>query len=121
MFTAEFISVEDDGQDLILSFAVADEEGVEGIRSLILLRTPEFERLLPEDERGVTVSMEDDADEGMLLTRFEFMADGPSVAVQTRGGSYQVDLSAVDSEEIEGMRSVIQKMNFDSCFKITGI
>ena len=121
MFTAEFISVKDDGKDLILSFAVADEEGVAGIRSLILLRTSEFERLLPEDERGVTVSMEDDAEEGMLLTPFEFMADGPSVAVHTKARSYQVDLGAVDSEELEEMRSVIQKMNFDSCFKITGI
>ena len=121
MFTADFISVEDDGTDLILSFAVADEQGVAGIRSLILLRTPEFERLLPEDERGVTVLMEDDGDEGMLLTRFEFTAEGPSVAVHTKARSYQVALSAVDSEELEEMRSVIQKMNFDSCFKITGI
>ena len=121
MFTAEFISVEDEGTDLILSFAVADEQGVAGIRSLILLRTPEFERLLPEDERGVTVSMEDDAGEGMLLTRLDFMVEGPSVAVHTTGGRYQVDLGAVDPEEIEGMRSVIRKMNFDGCFKITGI
>ena len=51
-----FVTLED-GVDLIVSFAIADEEPGE-IVSLILLRTPKYEALLPADERGVTVSHE---------------------------------------------------------------
>jgi hypothetical protein len=51
-----FITVQQ-GDDLIVSFAIADEEPGE-IVSLILLRTPKYEFILPADERGVSVSHE---------------------------------------------------------------
>ncbi|OFW18761.1 MAG: hypothetical protein A3H97_04290 [Acidobacteria bacterium RIFCSPLOWO2_02_FULL_65_29] len=51
-----FVTLQD-GDDLIVSFAIADEEPGE-IMSLILLRTPKYEALLPADERGVSVSHE---------------------------------------------------------------
>ncbi len=53
MKSVQFISCEDDGTDQIVSFAV--DYGEMDIRSLILLRTPEFEPLLDEAERGVSV------------------------------------------------------------------
>ena len=56
-----------------LSFAIADEEPGE-IVSLILLRTPNYEALLPADERGVTVSHEsfqEDDDDRDRLRRFD--------------------------------------------------
>ena len=49
-----FITIEE-GDDLIVSFAIADEEPGE-IVSLTLFRTPKYEFILPTDERGVSVS-----------------------------------------------------------------
>ncbi len=57
MELVSFISIEDDPPDLILSFAIWQPE-LEDIRSLILLRTPEYESILDETERGVKVSDE---------------------------------------------------------------
>src|SRR3970040_1213533 len=54
--TVSFITTED-SDDLIVSFALADDEPGE-IVTLMLLRTPKYESLLPEDERGVSVSHE---------------------------------------------------------------
>ena len=67
MELVSFISVEDEPPDLILSFAIWQPE-FDDIRSLILIRTPGFEMLLDESERGVKVSDEDwiDGEEDMF-------------------------------------------------------
>ena len=57
MELVSFINIEDDPPDLILSFAIWQPE-LDDIRSLILLRTPEYEFILDETERGVKVSDE---------------------------------------------------------------
>ena len=57
METVSFIDIEDDSPDLILSFAVWQPES-DDIRSIILTRTPEFELLPDESERGVAASDE---------------------------------------------------------------
>ena len=57
MELVSFISIEDEPPDLILSFAIWQPE-LDDIRSLILLRTPEYEFILDEAERGVKVSDE---------------------------------------------------------------
>jgi len=62
MELVSFISIEDEPPDLILSFAIWQPE-LEDIRSLILLRTPEYEFILDEAERGVKVSDEALADD----------------------------------------------------------
>ncbi len=46
----QFISLEEDDNDLIISFAVYEEDM--GVKSLILLRTLFYEELLDENERG---------------------------------------------------------------------
>ena len=57
MENAWFITNED-GDDLIVSFAIpADESG--DVKSLTLLRTPKYEFVLDESERGVKVPFED--------------------------------------------------------------
>ena len=69
MELVSFISIEDEPPDLILSFAIWQPD-LEDIRSLILMRTPEYEFVLDETERGVKVSDEawlDDEDD-MLVT-----------------------------------------------------
>jgi len=57
MELVSFISIEDNPPDLILSFAIWQPE-LEEIRSLILMRTPEYEFMLDEVERGVNVSVD---------------------------------------------------------------
>ena len=57
MENASFITNED-GDDLIVSFAIPTDESVD-VKSLTLLRTPKYEFALDESERGVKVSFED--------------------------------------------------------------
>ncbi|MFB0552090.1 MAG: hypothetical protein ACETWQ_02145 [Phycisphaerae bacterium] len=61
MENASFITNED-GDDLIVSFAIpADEFG--DVKSLTLLRTLKYEFIMDESERGVNVSFEDFPDD----------------------------------------------------------
>lgn len=58
MEIVSFVSNEDIPPDLIVSFAIWQPEW-DDIRSIILLRTPRYEPLRDESERGVNVSDED--------------------------------------------------------------
>ena len=65
MERVSLITVES-GDDLILSFAVQRHDDPSEIESLILMRTPKYEFILEEHERGVEVSFErheDDQDD----------------------------------------------------------
>jgi hypothetical protein len=108
-----FMTLED-GKDLIVSFAIS-EPGLDGISSLNLLRTPKYEVLLPEYERGVSVSYDgsppcDDA----FLERIRFVP--PRVEVYATGASYTLDVSDVEEDEIKLARRILQRMNFDRQF-----
>ena len=63
MELVSFISIEDDPPDLVLLFAIWQSEA-EDIRSLILLRTPEYE-ILPEGHenlyQSITTILEENA------------------------------------------------------------
>jgi hypothetical protein len=63
MLRVEFITTEDEA-DLIVSFAIAPAAE----RSLTLLRSPQYEHLLPEEERGITVDPFDPRELGMAAT-----------------------------------------------------
>ena len=76
MESVSFINCEDDGTDQIVSFALA--YGEMEIRSLTLLRTPKFEVLLDESERGVSVSLEHEIDEDAdLLDEVTHLVEAP--------------------------------------------
>jgi hypothetical protein len=114
--TVSFISIEDDPPDLILSFAIWQPE-LEDIRSLILLRTAEYEFILDETERGVKVSDEallDDEDD--MLKEIEFGDD--FVRINTDHHQFDLDLRKVDKEDIEQAKSFLKRMNFDNRFEI---
>ena len=116
MENVSFISIEDEPPDLILSFAVWEPD-LENIRSLILLRTPEFEFALDESERGVKVSDEawlDDEDD--MLENIEFGDD--FVKIISIHHQFELDLRKVDEEEIEQAKILLKKMNFDNRFEI---
>ena len=97
MKSVQFISCEDDGTDQIISFALA--YGEMEIRSLILLRTPKFESLLDEAERGVSVSLEDGT--GGEHDLLEVIRIEPNrVIIETQGSKYGLDISRVDPAEV---------------------
>jgi hypothetical protein len=116
MELVSFISIEDSPPDLILSFAIWQPE-LEEIRSLILMRTPKYEFMLDEAERGVNVSDEawrDDEDD--ILKEIEFSDD--FVRIITNHHQFELDLRKVDKEEIGKAKTFLERMNFDSRFEM---
>ena len=116
METVSFIDIEDDPPDLIISFAVWQPE-LDDIRSIILMRTPEFEFLLDESERGVAVSDEIwTNDEEDRLNKIE-LGDN-IVKIVTNYHQFELDLRKVDKEEVDQAKAILQKMNFDHSFEM---
>ena len=116
MEIVSFISIEDDPPDLIISFALWEAD-LDDIRSLILMRTPEYEVFLYESERGVKVS--DEAwlnEEDDMLKKIEFGDD--LVRIITNHHQFELDLRKVDKEEIEQAKNLLERMNFDNRFEI---
>lgn len=112
-----FISIEDDPPDLILSFAIWNPE-LENVRSIILLRTPQYEFILDEGERGINVSDEawvNDEDEMLKEIKFE----GDTVSIATENHEFELSIRRVDAGEIRGAKRILKKMNFDNRFEIT--
>ena len=118
MELVQFISCEDDGTDQIVSFALA--YGEMEIRSLTLLRTPKYEPMLDEAERGVSVSLQDETgDDDDLLEVVRIQAS--RVKIETQSSKYDLDLSRVDSAEVSEMKALIGRMNFDNRFRIENV
>ena len=119
MEPVSFINIEDDPPDLILSFAIWQPES-ENIRSLILMRTPKYEFILDETERGVIVS--DEAlpdDEDGMLKEIEFGDD--FVRIIADHHQFELDLRKVDKEDIEQAKIFLKRMNFDNRFEIRAV
>ena len=76
----------------MVSFALEDNEPGEVV-ILILLRTPKCESLIPEDQRGVSVSHEVDfEDEDQYLRRIRLAVPVPTIESTRR--AYELDVSA---------------------------
>jgi hypothetical protein len=117
-YRVNFITTEK-GDDLIVSFAVATSDFPGDILSLTLLRTPKYEFILDPDERGVSVSWEEDEDESELLLAVERSKD--VVKLNTTRREFTLDVSHVDDDDLSRMRKVLHKMNFDRAIKLTGV
>jgi len=118
MKRASFIHTED-GDDLIVSFAIRGDEpdDPEGVKSLTLIRTPGFESLLPDEERGVTVSYDDfPDDEYDLLTGI--VLKNQCFTIRTQNHEYTVNVQHVDDEELKEAIRILKKMRFDDRFDI---
>lgn len=110
-----FITVED-GDDLIVSFPL-DEYATE---SLTLLRTPKYDSLLPDEERGVSVEPGDaDWSEKQLLVSVEWGVSAVKLATSAR--SYSLNVEAVSAAEITDAQRVLKKMNFDGSFELSNV
>ncbi len=109
------------GDDLIVSFFVAEPHEPGLGRSIILMRDKKFEHLVAECDRGVKVSDEDfpendEADNNFL----EGIRIGNTVAeIETTHRKYKLDLRNVGEPEMRAAKKVLKKMNHDKRFKLT--
>ena len=116
MLNASFITNEDNGTDLIVSFAIpVDEYG--DVKSFTLLRTPKYEFILDESERGVNISFEDFPDDRHESLK-KLAIDGDLVTITTDYGTYTVNIEDVDQEKIQESKRILKKMNFDGRFEL---
>jgi hypothetical protein len=109
MDRVEFITVEQTKKDLVLSFAIAPSAQ----RSLVLLRSPAYEVLLPAEERGISISMvpsDDDYDTNLLLS---VVWEGSRVELRSQMRTYVVDISKVDKREVSAGQNLLRKMAKD--------
>ena len=84
------------------------------------MRTPEYELIPDETERGVKVSDEafsDDEDD--MLKKIEFGDD--LVRIITDHHQFDLDLRKVDKEDIEQAKAFLKRMNFDNRFEIRAV
>jgi len=110
-----FLTVED-GDDLVVSFGL----GVHAKRSLTLLRTPKYESLLPDGERGVSVhtGMPGSIDRDFLVS---VKWGTREVTIQSTQNVYVLDIHAVVPEELREAKAVLRKMNFDNRFVLNDV
>ena len=122
MDTVSFLTVETTDKDLILSFAVMDPDEATDIDSLILMRTPVYEPLLDEWERGGSVSFErHDPEEDDFLGEVQWDEDTATIRLKTRLHTYRLDLSKIDGRSLSAMRKILKKMNFDGSIQLSGV
>jgi hypothetical protein len=121
MERVSFITTEA-GDDLILSFAVQRPDDPSAIESLTLIRTPKYESIFEEHERGVNVSFERHEDnEGDLLQKIDYAETDSIVRIQTLSHQYELDVRKVDADDLQKMRKLLKKMNYDQKFQTSGI
>jgi len=112
------------GTDLIVSFAVCSPDDATHVESLTLMRTPKYEGLLYEGERGASVTFEREENEDgeiVLLREVKYDAPARTVTVTSDRRVYELDVRKVASKELEEMRRVLRQMNFDSSLKLEGL
>jgi hypothetical protein len=111
----QFISLDEDDKDLVVSFAIDDLDM--GVKSLILHRTLFFEHKLDEAERGVNVSLEGDyleQEDFNMLKSIKITDD--EIWLESTFREYHLDMSRIESSEIEEMKQLLRKQNHDNRF-----
>jgi len=111
MKRVEFITLEDE-EDLVLSFALSPA----GHHSLTLLRTPQYEHLLPEEDRRPTVSFSAANEDGDYLT--SVLWQGSRVEVRSEKHVYVLDASAISEEDKEQALIVLHKLAKGGVFRV---
>ena len=112
---ANFISLEETDKDIIISFAIYNDET--SISSLILHRTLFFEEMLPVEERGVHVTYESDRYEQEDFNMLKSIKIyGKNVLIESTFRQYNINISKIEKEEINGMIEILNKQNYDNKF-----
>ncbi len=115
MHKVKFITLDEDDKDLMITFAIEDSDM--GVRSVILLRTLFGENLLDEDERGVHVSIEGvtkDEEYPNLLKRIKI--EPSKIEITSVFNKFEINTSQVESTEIDELKLLLQKQNYDNRF-----
>jgi hypothetical protein len=110
-----FITVEDEAPDLLVSFALEPSS----CRSITLLRTPAYESLLPEDERGVAVLANQKSEAREVL--LSITISPTSVSFESSARKYNLLCSRVAEDEMAEALAMLRRMNFDSRFVINAV
>lgn len=106
----------DDADDLVVSFSLGEHSST----SLVLLRSPKYESLNPEEERGVSIRSDDSGfSEPEMLRSVRW--SGGEVEIQTSLRRYVLDVGSVSQAEIKEAWTVLARMNFDRCFVLTAV
>ncbi|MEN3112000.1 hypothetical protein ACFONG_19400 [Uliginosibacterium paludis] len=109
-----FLSIEDE-DDLVVSFGL----GAQAQTSLTLLRSPQLEFALHEEDRGVSVGGESENGERELLKAITWGRNTVEILSTIR--RYALNVSAVDPIEIQEAKRVLRKMNFDNSFEVKDV
>jgi len=113
MKNVSFITTEE-GDDLIVSFAIPGTDPSD-VKSLTLLRTPKYEFILDDAERGVNVFFDDYPDDEVeLLEAVEI--ERHVIQLVTSRRQYTLNVQDVDHEDMKQAKRVLKKMNFDERF-----
>ena len=115
MHFVEFITLEDEDPDLVVSFALAPH----ATNSITLMRTPKYESLLPDKERGVVVAagIHGTDDRELLVSISINIEDGLGAVVSSKK-TYELSLTNIPTEDVEASVALLRKMNFDSRFVV---
>ena len=114
---ASFISLEETDKDIIVSFAIDNNNT--GISSLTLHRNLFFEEILPEEKRGVHVTYESDRyeqEDFNMLKNIKISSE--KVLIESSFRQYKVDISNIEKEEIYNMIETPSKQNYDERFEL---
>ncbi len=86
------------------------------------MRTPKYEFIFEEDERGVKVSFErHDNDDDDFLRKIDYSASDSIVRIHTSSQKYELDIRKVGADEVKKMRNLLKKMNYDQKFEMSGV
>jgi hypothetical protein len=111
MLRVTLITIEDD-PDLVVSFGL--EPGAS--ESLTLLRSPQYEHLLADEDRGTTIAQSSDpSPETLFLSAVDWVED--TLRIQAANRQYTLDVSKVDEVEIADAKRILRLMNSDGRFK----
>ena len=117
MNSVEFISLEEDDKDIIISFVIKDDDL--GVKSLILHRTLFMEEFLEEKDKGVKVSLEGDyfeKEDANVLTNITI--NKSKILISSLFREYDLDVSKIPEEEMKSMFKLLDKQNYDNRFKV---
>jgi len=84
------------------------------------MRTPKYEFILEEYERGVSVSF-GQFEEDDLLQKISYSAEEGVVCIQTTSRKYELDVHKIDPDDLKKMRKILKKMNYDQSFQTSGV
>jgi hypothetical protein len=122
MELVSFLTLES-GLDLIVSFAIVDPDDGMTVDSLTIIRTPKYEFVLDEWERGASVTFDRGGckEDGDLLRKVVYLREDRVVRLHTDRRQYKLDVRKVDAGQLLRMTDIFRKMNFDSSIILDGL